>query len=132
MVLGKFLKFFKKTKEKKSNKKKTIKKLTKKKALKKTKRKTVKRPIKKQAGKKEKLIANTTHYFKKIKVAILKMKSSLKINDIIHIKGNTTDFKQKVASIQINHEPVKMAKKGQEIGILVKGKVRQKDKVYKV
>lgn len=82
--------------------------------------------------KKEKLIAGVVHYFSKIKVAILKMKSDLKINDKIHIKGFTTDFTQIVASMQINHNPVEIVKKGQEIGILVKNKVRHKDKVYKI
>jgi putative protease len=48
------------------------------------------------------------------------------------VKGHTTDFTQTIASMQINHQQVNEVKKGQEIGIQVKGKVRHKDKVYKV
>jgi translation initiation factor IF-2 len=60
------------------------------------------------------------------------MKSTLSLNDKIHVKGHTTDFTQNVTSMQINHQQVNTVKKGQEIGIQVKGKVRHKDKVYKV
>lgn len=81
---------------------------------------------------KEKLIAKATHYFPKINVAVCKLKGSLKISDKIHIKGHTTDFKQTVNSIQINHKPIKMAKKGQEIGLLVDDRIRHNDKIYKL
>ena len=82
--------------------------------------------------KKEALVADAVHYFSKIGVAVLKLKGTLKINDKIHVKGFTTDFKQSVTSMQINHQPVKEANKGKEIGIKVKGKVRHADKVYKI
>jgi len=37
-----------------------------------------------------------------------------------------------VESMQIEHENVKTAKKGQSIGLQVKERVREKDTVYKV
>jgi len=83
-------------------------------------------------GKKEKLIGKITHYFGKIKVGIIELSKELEVGNIIHIKGGTTDFEQKVGSIQIEHENIKKAKKGEMIGLKVKDKIRDGDKVYKV
>ena len=80
----------------------------------------------------EKKIGDVVHYFTKIGVAIIKLSNTLKIGDTVHIKGSTTDFVQKVDSMQVEHENVETAKKGQSIGLKVKEKVREKDEVYKV
>lgn len=124
MVIKKIFKFLKnRNKKNKPKKKKVINKKSKKK------RKIIKS---KSVIKREKLIAVAIHYFSKIKVVVLKMKGSLKIKDKIRIKGFTTDYKQTVSSMQINHKPINIAKKGQEIGLMVRGKVRHGDKVYKI
>ncbi|MBR9701169.1 hypothetical protein GOV11_04860, partial [Candidatus Woesearchaeota archaeon] len=49
----------------------------------------------------------------------------------IHIKGATTDFLQKVDSMQVEHGAVEIASAGDEIGIKVKDQVREHDTVYK-
>ena len=77
-------------------------------------------------------IGSIFSYFSKIGVAAINLKGSLKKGDTIHIKGHTTDLKQKVESIQIDNESVDEAKKGDEVGIKVKDRVRPNDKVYKV
>ncbi len=82
--------------------------------------------------KKEQLIGEITHYFGKIGVGIIELKKKLKAGEMIHIKGSTTDFEQEVKSMQIDHEDVEKAKKGDAIGIKVKDKVREGDEVYKV
>ena len=47
-------------------------------------------------------VGKITHYFPKIGVAVVEVTAgSIKAGDEIHIKGHTTDFRQKVASIQI-------------------------------
>ena len=43
-----------------------------------------------------------------------------------------TTLKIKVDSIQIEHETVETAKKGDSIGVKVSEKARRKDKVYKL
>jgi len=78
----------------------------------------------------EKLIGKITHYFGKISVAIVELSSVLKVGDRIHVKGHSTDFEQDVSSIQIEHENVEKAKKGDAIGIKVDEKVREGDEVY--
>ena len=80
----------------------------------------------------EKLIGKIAHYFGKISVAIVELSRVLKVGDRVHIKGHSTDFEQDVSSIQIEHEDVKKAKKGDAVGIKVDEKVREGDEVYLV
>lgn len=82
-------------------------------------------------GESEQAIGKVFTYFAKINVAGIKLESSLKVGDRIHIKGNTTDFEQTVDSIQIENNSVKGAKSGDSVGIKVKDRVRPGDIVYK-
>jgi putative protease len=82
---------------------------------------------------KEQEIGYISNYFKNIKVAIIEMtKGSLETGDTIHFKGNTTDFKVSVDSMQIEHEQVEKVKKNDSLGLKVNEKVRKTDKVFKV
>jgi putative protease len=83
-----------------------------------------------QAEAKEKEIGAITHYFGKISVGIVKLGATLKTGDKIHIKGIHSDFKQEVTSMQHNHKSIICAKKGLEVGIKVKERVHENDKVY--
>lgn len=76
-------------------------------------------------------IGKVTHFFEKASVAVVELSGSLKVGDSINIKGNTTDFEQKVESMQIEHKNIKEAKAKQSIGLKVKERVRQNDKVFK-
>jgi putative protease len=83
--------------------------------------------------KQPKPIGEITHYFSDIKVAVIKLKMPLKIGTKIRIVGGEeTDFNQEIKSMQIDHKPVKLAKKGKSVGIKVKEKVREGYKVYKM
>ena len=88
----------------------------------------------KKVEKKEegKCVGCVEHYYSKLGVGIVKLKEPLKKGDKIKIKGHTTDLEEDVDSIQINHEDVDEAKKGDVIGIKVPDKVREDDAVYKV
>jgi putative protease len=80
----------------------------------------------------EKKVGEVTHYWGKIGVAGIKLIATLSQGDTIRILGATTDFEQMVGSMQIEHQNVETAKKGQEVGLMVKEKVRAGDTVYKV
>ncbi|HJX05694.1 MAG TPA: hypothetical protein VJ461_03215 [Candidatus Nanoarchaeia archaeon] len=80
----------------------------------------------------EKEVGAITHYYTKIGVAVIELTETLKAGDTIHIKGATTDFTQPVDSMQIEHEQVNEAGKGESIGMKVKDHVRQHDKVFVV
>ena len=83
--------------------------------------------------KKEKTIGKVTHYFDAIKVAVIKLSSPVKLGDKIRIVGGEdTDFDQEIKSMQIDHEKVKTAKKGKQIGLKVSKKVREGYKVFKI
>jgi len=74
-----------------------------------------------------------THYFPKVDAAVVKLtKGNLSVGDKIVIKGHTSDFKEKVESIQLDHTPIQKAEQGAEIGLKVKSKVREHDVVYKI
>lgn len=78
-------------------------------------------------------IGEVTHYFPHVNAAAVKlMKDGLKVGDEIYLKGHTTDFREKVLSIQLDHVPIQEGGKGQEIGLLVKQRVRMGDSVYRV
>ncbi len=77
------------------------------------------------------VIGSITHYFPKVRAAVIKLKAPLSVGDVIWVKGHTTDFKQTINSMQLDHVSLEVAKKGQEIGLLVTSRVRQHDIVYK-
>lgn len=81
----------------------------------------------------EEEIGRITHFFSKINVGVMELsKGKLRIGDTIHIKGHTTDFYQKVESMQIEHKPVDEAQPGEPVGIKVESPVRANDLVFKV
>jgi len=77
-------------------------------------------------------IGEVTHYYNKIGVGVIKLTKGLSVNDQIRIKNNQGEFTQTVNSIQMEHESVKKAKKGQIIGLKVDQIVKKGDQVLKV
>ena len=81
----------------------------------------------------EEKIGVVEHFFTNVSVAAIRITSGeLKVGDTIHIVGATTDFKQKIDSMQIDRNPVESVKTGDDVGIKVKERVREHDVVYKV
>ncbi|MBD3263038.1 translation elongation factor-like protein [Candidatus Woesearchaeota archaeon] len=80
----------------------------------------------------KKLVGKVTHFFPKINVAVIDVQAPLKVGDKISIEGPTTNFTQKIDSMEVEHKKVEKAKKGDDIGMKVKERVREKDMVYKV
>ena len=81
----------------------------------------------------EEKIGIVEHFFTKISVAAIKIiDGQLKIGDTIHIVGATTDLMQTIDRMEIDRNPIEVAKKGDAIGIKVQDRVREHDTVYKV
>ncbi len=78
----------------------------------------------------DKKIGIITHFFDKISVGIIKLEDTLNIGNKVKFKGATTDFKQEITEMQLEHEKIETGKKGQEIGIKTNDKVREGDGVY--
>lgn len=88
---------------------------------------------KKKCSVPEKEVGAVKHYYTNIGVAVIEItKGPLKEGDTIRVKGATSDFKQKVKSMQIEHKKVETAKKGDSIGLKVAEHAREHDKVFKV
>ena len=78
-------------------------------------------------------IGVVAHYFTEISVAVIKLESgTLRVGDNIHIRGHTTDFGQRVDSLQVNHAPVVEVGPNDDFGIKVRDHAREHDVVYKV
>jgi len=81
---------------------------------------------------KPKQIGTVSNYFANIKVGAIKLTAPLKVGDKIHITGGEeTDFKQTIKSMQLEHEKITKAKKGDEIGTKLNKKARKGYKVFK-
>ncbi len=130
--------------------------MAKKKVVKQTKKKRVKKPVKKAVRKPAKrkpakktaakiavkkltpkeeriLIGKIDHYFDELGVAAMTLENELALGDIVQIEGGLEPlaFEQEIISMQIEHEPVQIAKKGAEVGFKVGKKVREGYRVYK-
>lgn len=77
-------------------------------------------------------VGKITHYFSHLSVGIIELSAPLKVGDRIRIKGYTSDFKQGVDSMQIEHKNVNEGKAGDAVGIKVSQKVHVHDIVYKI
>ena len=78
-------------------------------------------------------LGKVTHYFSKIGVAAIEItQDTLRVGDTIHIKGHTSDFIEKIDSMQIDNKPVVEATVGQSIGLRVKEHACEHDHVFKV
>ncbi len=80
----------------------------------------------------EERIGTVTHYFGHLSVAAVRMESgSLRVGDMIHVVGRTSDFRQRIESMQVEHAPVSEVRAGQEFGLKVTNHARENDIVYK-
>lgn len=77
-------------------------------------------------------VGKIIHYYNKIGVAIVDVSAPLKVGDTIKISGHDKEFTQTVNSIQIEHQQIQSAKKGDQIGLKVDQPVKEKDLVYRV
>jgi hypothetical protein len=77
-------------------------------------------------------IGIVTHYYNHINVAVLKLDEELKLGDLIRIAGHTTDFTQRVASLEVERHTVVWVKPGDDVALKVNEPVREHDIVYRV
>lgn len=81
----------------------------------------------------EEEIGKIIHFFSKINVGVFEInKGDVRVGETIHIKGHTTDYYQKVQSMQVEHAPVELAQEGMQVGLKVESSVREGDLVFKV
>jgi hypothetical protein len=94
----------------KTTSKKTAKKVSPRSASIKKTKPTAKTTVKpsRQSASREQRIGVVTHYYSQLSVATMRLEpvTTLQVGDVIHIHGHTTDFTQKVESLEVDHAPV--------------------------
>jgi len=76
-------------------------------------------------------IGFVTHYFSHLSVAVVKLETgTLRVGDNIHFRGHTTDFAQRVDSLQVDHASVTEVGRRDDFGLKVREHVRENDTVY--
>ena len=78
-----------------------------------------------------KKVGDVIHYCDKIGVAIIRLAEPVSCGDKIKfLRGGEDLFDQKIDSIQVEHQNVDTAKKGEEIGVKVAEKVKEGAEVF--
>ena len=78
-------------------------------------------------------IGSVIKFFEKNSTAAIKLDfGDLEIGETIRIKGNSTDFTQKVEVLEFDHKPVQKALRGHFAGIRLSQPAKPFDLVYKV
>ena len=79
-------------------------------------------------------IGIVTHYFSHLAVAVLKLDpgARLRVGDNIRVQGHTSDFSQRIDSLQVDHAPVTEVGRQDDFGLKVRDHARENDIVYKI
>ena len=77
-------------------------------------------------------VGKITHYFDKIGVAVLEVDNPIEVGDKIKIISRGEEMEQEITSMQVEHENVKKAAKGDAVGLKVNQPVKEGAEVYKI
>ena len=81
----------------------------------------------------EERIGLVTHYYSHLSVAAIQLeRGTLRVGDVIHICGHTTDFRQKVESLEVDHAPTTEVGPKDDFGLKMVDHAREHDVVFKV
>jgi putative protease len=77
-------------------------------------------------------IGKVTHYYSHLNVAVLELTDHLEVGETVHFLGHTTDFVQRVTSMEIDHHHVVEVNPGDNVALKVIEPVREHDVIYRV
>jgi len=81
----------------------------------------------------EERIGSVIKFFDKNSIAAIKLDfGELSVGDTVRIKGNDTDFTQKVEAMEFDHKPVEKATRGQFAGLKLSHQAKPFDLVFKI
>lgn len=80
----------------------------------------------------EKQVGTVTHWYDKIGVAVVKLTGKLAKGARIKIKKGTEEFEDTVSSLQIDHEDVAAAKKGDDAAMKLTQKAKEGSGIFLV
>lgn len=79
---------------------------------------------------KNNLVGKVVHWYDKIGVAVVELKNNLNLGDKVKIKHGDEEFEDTIASMELDHKPVKSGKKGQGVAVKLSQKTREGSEVY--
>lgn len=77
-------------------------------------------------------VGKVTHYYGKAGVAIVELTGALRAGDRIKIQSSRGEFEQAVESMEIDHQSVSEAKRGDVIGLKVAEKTPEGAAVHRL
>lgn len=78
-------------------------------------------------------IGKVSHYYDKIGVAVVELSADLSVGDKIKfVRGGEDLFEQEVLSMQVEHDKIQSAKKGDIIGLQVNSEVKEGAEIFKI
>jgi septum formation inhibitor MinC len=82
----------------------------------------------------EQRVGVVTHYYSHLSVVVMQLEpgATLRVGERIHIWGHTTDFTQKVESLEVDHAPVAEVGAKDDFGLKVIAHAREHDIVFKI
>jgi putative protease len=81
----------------------------------------------------EERVGIVTHYYTHLGVAIVRLETGvLHEGDTVRFKGHTSDFTQRVGSMEVNHMHINEVRAPQSFGMKVKDHARENDVIYRV
>ena len=96
--------------------------------VKKVARKSVKKSVPKKMPS---VLGKVTHYYDHIGVGVLELKSPLSVGEKILLRRGKQEFTQIVESLQIDHESVSKARRGEDVGLKLKESIKEGALVYR-
>ncbi len=81
---------------------------------------------------KKEVVGKITRFFPNINVAVVSVQKPMRVGDTISIEGHGVEFKQKIASMQIEHKSLSEAKPGDDIGMKVDQAVKEGDIICRI
>lgn len=74
-----------------------------------------------------------THFFKGPSVAVVKVvEGHIAVGDNVRFLGHTSDFNERITSMEVDHQKVERADAGDEVAIQVIARARPHDQVFRV
>lgn len=78
-------------------------------------------------------VGRVTHYYDKIGVAVVELTGDLAVGDRIKfVRGGEDLFEQTVESMQVEHNKIDSAKKGETVGLKVDQPLKEGTEIYKL
>lgn len=78
------------------------------------------------------LTGKVIHYYDKIGVAVVRLEKVLKVKDKVKFTKGDNSFEQTIESMQLDHKPVTLGKKNEEVAIKVDQVVKSRTAIYKL